>query len=169
MKQFLVLVVLVLALSSCKKDTNMYGVDCSENKTKASQTEIDSIGRYLAWRNENGANINATLHPNGFYYVIIEQGTGTARAETCSAVNVDYQGRRYGAANIEGTVFDERTGTTLNLYQVIAGWQQALPLLATGGKIHLYLPPSLGYGASGSGTIKSNTYLFFEITLNYFN
>lgn len=169
MKQFFILLaVILLAGTSCKKE-NIYGVDCSENKTKAIQTETDSIARYIEWRNSNGANINAILHPNGFYYQVITPGEGSGNPETCSTINVDYKGRRFGGAEIEGTVFDSAEGASMYLYQTISGWQQALPLLVPGGKIEIFLPPSLGYGANGSGSIKGNTYLFFEITLNSFS
>lgn len=164
MKQlFILLAVILLAGTSCKKE-NIYGVDCSANTTKAIQAETDSITRYIDIRNSNGENITVTLHPNGFYYHIVEAGTGSERPETCSTINVDYKGRRFN-----GTVFDSAEGSSLYLYQTISGWQQALTLLGTGGKIEIYLPPSLGYGANGSGSIKPDTYLFFEITLNMFN
>jgi FKBP-type peptidyl-prolyl cis-trans isomerase FkpA len=45
------------------------------------------------------------------------------------------------------------------------GWKLGLPLIKAGGKIKLYLPPSLGYGNSVSGNIPANSILVFEITL----
>lgn len=169
MKHILLLTLLLALFASCKKDGNMYGVDCSENKTKAIQEEVDSIGRYLEWRNVNGANIEATLHPNGFYYIITDIGEGDRRPETCSAINVDYKGRRFGGSTLEGNVFDEREGASFSLYTTIAGWQQAIPLIGQGGRIEVYIPPSLAYGEKSSGSLGPNSYLFFEITLNTFN
>ncbi len=153
----------------------MYGVDCSENKTQAVREETDSIARYLDIRNAHGADIRAELHANGFYYVIETEGEGAGRPMTCSAINVDYIGRRFGdplfssIPSIEGTVFDQGEDVTFNLYNTIAGWQQALPMIGQGGKIHLYFPPSLAYGDKESGSVKPNTYLYFEITLHAFN
>jgi|SRR5690554_1738033 len=175
MKHILILTSLLAIFASCKKDSNIYGVDCSANNAKAIQEEIDSIGRYLDLREAKGDTIDAILHPNGFYYVIKDVGEGDRRPETCSAINVDYIGRRYGdpyfsnIPSIEGTVFDEGNGVNLSLYNTIAGWQQAIPLLGLNGKIELYLPPSLAYGEKGSMSIAPNTYLLFEITLNSFN
>ncbi|MEY3433469.1 MAG: hypothetical protein RL131_1405, partial [Bacteroidota bacterium] len=40
-----------------------------------------------------------------------------------------------------------------------------LPLINAGGKIKLYLPPSLGYGSRAVGSIPANSVLIFEITL----
>jgi FKBP-type peptidyl-prolyl cis-trans isomerase len=45
------------------------------------------------------------------------------------------------------------------------GWQYGLPLIKPGGKILLYLPPSLGYGSSPVGTIPANSVLIFEVQL----
>lgn len=167
MKQIFILIAAIATLASCNKDTNMFGIDCSPSTTKAIQSETDSIGRYLDWRIANGADIKATLHPNGFYYEIITEGN-SERPEICSTINVDYTGRRFGGPSLEGTVFDTGSGANLALYNLIAGWKQSLLLLGTGGKIHLYLPPSLAYGTAGSGAVKGNTFLFFEITLNSF-
>lgn len=166
MKKILFLTVIaIIGLFSCKK-TNYYGIDCTDNNTKAPQGEIDSIGRYLEWRNQNGANIQATLHPNGFYYQIIKEGTDGQKPETCSTVNVDYKGRRFGGPAIEGTVFDQGEGVSLTLYQTIIGWQQALRMVQPGTEIQIYLPPSLAYGALGNSSIKPNTFIMFDITVN---
>lgn len=175
MKRILILISLIATLAACKKNTNLYGVDCSENKKVALQEETDSIARYIDIKNANGADIQATLHPNGFYYQILDEGKGTDRPMTCSAINVDYQGRLFGdplfenTPTIEGNVFDESEGATFNLYSTVAGWQQAIPLLGEGGRMELYLPPSLAYGSQATSGIAANSYLKFEITLNYFN
>ncbi len=104
----------------------------------------------------------------GFYYKIEQAGSGTAPTLT-SKVTIYYKGYL-----TNGTVFDQ-TGTaanyesgnpvTFNLNQLIPGWQLGLPLIKPGGKIKLYLPPSLGYGAYGAGSIPGNAALIFEITL----
>lgn len=164
MKQLFILFTVILTFASCKNDKNIYGVDCSDNKTIAPQSEIDFITNYINDRIANGdTTLNVTLHPNGFYYQIKEVGDNN-RAETCSYINVDYKGRFFN-----GNVFDQGNDISLYLYSTIAGWQQALKLVGKGGKIDIFLPPTLAYGASGSGSIAGNTYLFFEITLNGFN
>jgi FKBP-type peptidyl-prolyl cis-trans isomerase len=38
-------------------------------------------------------------------------------------------------------------------------------LIKPGGRIILYLPPSLGYGPYGAGSIPGNAGLIFEVTL----
>lgn len=163
MKQLLFLLAVLLTSVSCKSDKNIYGVDCTDNNKAAPQLEIDYIADYINNRNLGGDSINAILHPNGFYYVIKEAGDDT-RSETCSYINVDYKGRYFN-----GNVFDKGTDIGLYLYNTIAGWQQAIKLIGKGGKIDIFLPPSLAYGENDSGAIPGNSYLFFEVTLNGFN
>ena len=105
----------------------------------------------------------------GFYYKIDQAGSGTAPTIS-SKVTLFYKGYL-----TNGTVFDQ-TGTAANfesgnavtfpLNQLIPGWQIGLPLIKPGGKITLYLPPTLGYGAYGAGSsIPGNAALIFEISL----
>ena len=121
MKQLLFLFAVIFTSISCKNDKNLYGVDCTDNTAKAPQSEIDSIQRFYDAKLASGdTNINLTLHPNGFYYQIFDEGDDT-RAETCSYINVDYKGRYFN-----GNVFDQGTGTGLYIYNTIAGWQQGM-------------------------------------------
>jgi len=49
---------------------------------------------------------------------------------------------------------------------VIKGWQEALPLMKTGAKWQLFIPPELGYGERGAGgAIGPNEILIFDIDL----
>jgi hypothetical protein len=117
MKQLLFLLAVILTSVSCKNDKNIYGVDCSDNKIIAPQSEIDSITRFIDDKIANGdTTLNVILHPNGFYYQVIKGGDDK-RAETCSYINVDYKGRFFN-----GNVFDQGTDVGLYLYNTIAGW-----------------------------------------------
>ncbi|MCO5230487.1 MAG: FKBP-type peptidyl-prolyl cis-trans isomerase [Chitinophagales bacterium] len=166
MKPLIYLFTFGLLLSSCKKNTNLYGIDCTDNNSKATQEETDYIKNYIEQRIANNDSDtllkHAVQHPNGFYYIIETPGDNE-RAETCSSVNVDYKGRLFN-----GNVFDSREGSTLMLYQTIAGWQQGVKLVGRDGKIRLFLPPSLAYGDKVTNSIPANSYLFFEITVNGF-
>ena len=54
---------------------------------------------------------------------------------------------------------------TFPLAQVVEGWQKGLPGAKTGGRRLLILPPSMGYGAAGSGPIGPNETLIFSVDI----
>ena len=145
-------------VSCAKKDVQCNAVD---SNVIAPANEIANVQAYLT---TNG--ITATQHPSGFFYKITVAGTGQPIANLCSVVSVNYAGRL-----TNGTVFDPSTpGATTSqgrftLGGVIVGWQKGLPLIKAGGKITLYIPPSLGYGSSPAGSIPANSILIFDIEL----
>jgi len=106
-------------------------------------------------------------HPSGFYYKIVSPGTGTATPNLCSQIGINYKGQL-----TNGNVFDQSTQMAVfNLGQLIVGWQKGIPLIKTGGKINLYLPPSLAYGSQairdqqGNTLIPANSILIFTVDL----
>jgi len=54
---------------------------------------------------------------------------------------------------------------TFPLAQVVEGWQKGLPGSQVGGRRLLILPPSMGYGAAGSGTVGPNETLIFAVDI----
>jgi peptidylprolyl isomerase len=50
-------------------------------------------------------------------------------------------------------------------HQVIPGWERGMLGMKVGGERELVIPASLGYGASGSGSIKPNETLIFVVSL----
>ncbi len=150
-------VILSTVLISCgKKDTTCNRTD---SNVTASATEVTNLETYLS----SASITSATKHPSGFYYKITQTGTGQLVANLCSVITIKYIGKL-----TNGTVFDQTpTGTAANftLGQLITGWQKGVPLISVGGKITLYIPPSLGYGSNASGTIPANSILIFDIEL----
>ena len=101
--------------------------------------------------------------PEGVYYIIDVQGTGSTTTPTPSnTVTVKYKGYL-----LDETVFDanQTTGITYPLRNLITGWQIGLAKFKKGGKGKLLIPSAYGYGASGSGSIPGNAPLVFEIEL----
>lgn len=151
----------VLLLSACKKDANKCAF--SESPASASAAERTYIENYLA-----ANSLPAFQHTSGIFYNITAPGSG-AKANVCSVIRIKYYGYLFN-----GTAFDSytnSTGISFVLGQLIAGWQKGLPLIAPGGSIILYIPPSLGYGAiekrdaNGNVVIPANSYLKFVIEL----
>ncbi len=149
--------ILSLVFASCNKEDKQ----CSFNDSTvtASASETANIQTYLTANGITGT----TLHPAGFYYKITQAGTGSAIVNLCSQISVKYVGKL-----TSGVVFDQTTGAEVRnfpLGQVIAGWQKGVPFISSGGKITLYIPPSLGYGSSPVGAIPANSILIFDIEL----
>lgn len=71
----------------------------------------------------------------------------------------------------DGTVFDTSResgspfGFQVGRGEVIEAWEEGLLGMKVGGRRKLVVPPALGYGESGFGSIPSNAVLVFEIEL----
>ncbi len=102
---------------------------------------------------------------SGLYYQDLREGTGPAAAAGMK-VTVHYTGWL-----TDGTQTDtsrDRGPSTFDLRQgrIIAGWHEGLQGMRVGGKRRLVIPPHLGYGESGSGSvIPPNATLVFDVEL----
>ena len=146
---------ILVSMSGCLKNENNSTCTYDECSVKAPASEIQAVKDYLAANNIT----NAQEHCSGLFYIIDDSGTGRS-PNPCNYVNVTYQGKF-----TNGNTFDEGT-VDLGLNSVIRGWTNGVPLIKEGGKIHLFIPPSLGYGSQPYQTIPGNSILIFEVTLN---
>jgi FKBP-type peptidyl-prolyl cis-trans isomerase FkpA len=96
----------------------------------------------------------------------ITVGTGA------TAVTGDFLTVHYTGSLTNGTVFDSSLAAGRTPYSfrlgagtVIAGWDQGLVGMRVGGKRRLTIPPSLAYGAQGSGQIPGNATIRFDVEL----
>ena len=124
---------------------------------KTDQAVIDNniIQQYIS-----AHHLTATAEPNGLYYVLVSDGTGAA-ASNATLVSVTYKGYL-----TDGTVFDQSTSPfSAHLSNLIAGWQEGIPLMKRGGKATLLIPSALGYGSQAQSGIPANSVLIFDITL----
>lgn len=125
------------------------------------ETDIEIIEAFLQ---EN--NISAQSTESGLRYVIDAEGTGDY-PQPGQNVKVHYTGTL-----LDGTKFDssydrnEPLSFPIGQRQVIAGWDEGIALLKTGGKGKLYIPSPLGYGPrAAGGAIPPNSVLVFEVEL----
>jgi FKBP-type peptidyl-prolyl cis-trans isomerase len=150
-KLIFVLPVILLASLSCGK-TSTSG--CTPTSVASEQA---ALVNYCTTN-----SINYTAHSSGVLYEIIAPGTGTTPSLS-SRVYITYTGKLF-----DGTIFDSQSNAVLTgwvLNTLIDGWKIGLPLIKKGGRIKLVIPSSLAYGCAGSGSIPSNTPLFFDISL----
>jgi len=159
MRKFLFLLAVPFVMTACTKNETNNTCQLSLSKAVAPPAEIASVQNYLSAK-----SITATQHTSGLYYVINNPGANITPT-ACSAVTVKYVGRLTNGSTFEDSNTSNPNGITFTLGQLISGWQIGIPLVQKGGSITLYIPPSLGYGASASGPIPANSILIFTIEL----
>lgn len=152
-----------ISLSGCLKGSTANDM-CSYDPcaVKASANEQQAIETYLG-----NNNIDAEKHCSGLYYTIETPGTGRT-ASVCSNITVDYTGKL-----TNGNQFDASSSgpVTFLLRNVITGWKSGIPLIKEGGRIRLFIPPSLGYGnqdvkdRNGIVVIPGGSILIFDVEL----
>src|SRR5688572_3322305 len=148
MKHFLVAVLALGLFAGCKKETCGY----DECAIKAPASEIQAVQNYLTSQNIT----NAVEHCSGLFYVIDTLGTGQY-PNACAGITARYKGML-----TSGVVFDQGN-ISFSLREVITGWRNGIPLVRAGGKIRLFIPPTLGYGSQGfPPDIPGNAILIFE-------
>jgi FKBP-type peptidyl-prolyl cis-trans isomerase FkpA len=151
------LLLICFVFSGCLKQDK--GCPYKEVNVIAPTAEQQQVEAYLS---TNGIT-NAVKHSSGMYYVVVTPGTGN-KPGLCSVVSVGYNGTLQN-----GSVFDQQNIISFDLGRLIEGWKKGLPLIAKGGRIKLYIPPSLGYGntdvknSSGVVVIPANSMLIFDI------
>jgi len=113
---------------------------------------------------ENKQKEGVRTTESGLQYRVLREGDGPA-PEPEDFVTVDYRG-----TFIDGTEFDSSyaKGEPIRVQAdgVIKGWTEALPMMKTGSKWQLFVPPQLAYGRGGLGQrIPPNKVLVFEMEL----
>lgn len=112
----------------------------------------------------NAKKENVVTLPSGLQYEVLVEGNGK-KPKASDRVRCHYEGTL-----IDGTLFDSsvRRGepAVFGVSQVIAGWVEALQLMAEGSKWRLYIPQNMAYGAHGAGeNIPPYSALIFDVEL----
>jgi len=154
MKKLLIVSLFLAAITSCNKKDDNNNNNCPDVTITAPASEVTTLRTYI-----QANNIIAVEDPRGFFYTIDAPGSGS-KPTACSGVAVNYVGKL-----TNGTTFDSGNNVTFSLGGLIIGWQEGIPLIAPGGSITLYLPPSLAYGSRATGGIPANSNLIFKIDL----
>ena len=142
----------------------MGGADDDDNTQDPESMNNNNKAEGEAFLAQNASKAGVTTLPSGLQYEVITQGTG-AKPSLKSSVTTHYHGTL-----INGTVFDSSyqrgQPATCPVNGVIAGWTEALQLMAEGSKYRLYIPSDLAYGKRGAGRdIPGDTALIFDVEL----
>jgi FKBP-type peptidyl-prolyl cis-trans isomerase len=118
----------------------------------------------LRWQS-NKIDLGYEYTASGLGYKVIREGKG-ARPNRGDRVTVHYRGQLR-----DGSVFDssfergQPFTTSIGVGQLIRGWDEGIPMFREGARVMLRIPPELGYGSRGAGTIPANSVLYFEIEI----
>ena len=113
---------------------------------------------------ENAKRPEITVTDSGLQYEVLVAAEGEKPTRN-STVRTHYHGTL-----IDGTVFDSSyqrgEPAEFPVSGVIAGWTEALQLMAPGSKLRLYIPHNLAYGERGAGNaIAPFSALIFDVEL----
>ncbi len=161
LKKLVFLLCVSLAGVSCLKSDSNNACPYRPGTVNIPQAEKDALNTYI-----DTNHIDATLDAGGFYYKIISPGTGSDSMTLCSQIQISYK-----AALANDSVFEQQTNVVFVLGALIEGWRRGIPKIKRGGRITLYVPPTLGYGgndirnSAGEIVIPKNSITKFDISL----
>ena len=101
---------------------------------------------------------------NGLYFGDLEVGEG-ARADSGDVATVHYTGWLPTGREFDSSRDRSPYAVALGYGRVIDGWDQGVVGMREGGRRQLVIPPALGYGADGKGSVPPTSTLVFEVEL----
>ncbi len=165
------LAALALSLTACGDDDE--NTESAATGTQSSETETESPAAATP-PEEISTNLEekpVIAQPSGeppteLQKEDVVKGKGTT-AKDGDNVTVQYVGVNWS----NGAEFDASWNRgqpftfTLGAQQVIPGWDQGVAGMKEGGRRKLVIPPDLGYGPAGQGSIPPNETLVFVVDL----
>ncbi len=120
-----------------------------------------SEGTTFLEKNKAAAGVKTSA--SGLQYTIEKEGAGKTPALTDN-VKAHYKGTLINGEKFDSS-YDRGQPAEFPVSGVIKGWTEALQMMKVGGKMKLFVPPDLGYGASERPGIPANSVLVFEVEL----
>ena len=144
-----------------KEGAKMKGIGENDAETALLAAQNKMTGE--AFLAANGKKEGVVTLPSGLQYKILKQGDGPKPALDATVIC------QYKAALLDGTeifnTYTRQQPATLKVNGVIKGLTEALPLISVGSKWELFVPPALAYGELGSGPVRPNSTLKYEVEL----
>ncbi|MBT5496503.1 MAG: hypothetical protein HOK54_12225 [Alphaproteobacteria bacterium] len=151
----------IIAKAKAKKSPSKLALAPVQKKLSPNQRRLQEGRQYLI---ANKQTTDVIERPSGLQYKVIRPAPSGRRPSKTDTVSVHYQG-----SLIDGTVFDSsyKRGkpAAFPVNAVINGWQEALLLMRVGEKWQIFIPSHLAYGKRGTGPIRPNETLLFEVEL----
>lgn len=156
---------LLLSDSELRRAIMVYQKEAIQRMGKAKTADAEKNKKegdaFLA---QNKGKQGVVTLPSGLQYLIIKNAEGKKPTE---ADTVDYN---YRGTLINGSEFDNSRHAgkpaTFKVSSVIPGLQEALKLMPVGSTWQIVVPPQLGYGQRGNGSmVGPNAVLIFEVEL----
>ena len=117
-----------------------------------------TFAQYEKYKNENNALFGDMQVGNGAELTANKKAAVYYKGWLTNGQMFD-QSRPGSDGKLQPFVFE------LGAHQVIPGWEQGLAGMKVGGTRLVIVPPSVGYGANGQGSIPPNSVLVFEVQL----
>lgn len=129
----------------------------------------DEAGQYLIdealikkWADSNKTEL--IKDSSGFYYKILEEGTGVKSPALTDTISTLYIGKL-----LTDSVFSRTTDSVFYKFVLesgIEGWKRGLPLIKEGGRIRLLIPSKMAYrNYDVVAGVPKNSVLNFEVSL----
>jgi len=127
------------------------------------QLSARNIEAGKAYMDKNRKTKGVVQLKSGVQYKILKKGNGKKPSPTDTVI-VHYHGTLVDGKKFDSS-YDRKEPLTIPVNGVVQGWQEILPMMPTGSKWNVVIPPELGYGPRGSGAIGPNATLVFDIEL----
>lgn len=109
--------------------------------------------------------IREVVTPSGLKYTDLKLGQGDA-ADTGKVLEVHYSGWLASGVKFDSSIEDRPFTFRLGAGDAIKGWDEGLMGMKVGGKRRLVIPPELGFGKQGVGSVvPPNAVLVYEFEL----
>ncbi len=138
-----------------------------EEYMEMAQKNQDRSDQFLA---QNRGKTGIKELASGIQYRVIEAGSGK-NASLDNTVKVHYSGKLIGTEVFDNyQEFDStyKNGQPLEMDMTkigMPGWREIIPMMKSGDKWQVFLPPEMAYGVKGQGPIGPNEVLVFDVHL----
>lgn len=145
-------------LDGSGRHTNNDSTGAGNGSTGSSPIDPKTFSQYEKYKDSPNALFGEVQAGNGAELTAGKQAAVYYRGWLTNGQFFD-QSRTGNDGKLEPFVF------TMGAHQVIPGWEQGLGGMKVGGVRLLIVPPAVGYGATGQGTIPPNAVLIFQVQL----